>query len=103
MGYEITIDVKVLYFGALREDVINKNNLCKIMFIAHKKAITKNWYKPEPPSFKQWMDIVKEIFVMERMTFSLRSRGTTFLRKWEKWLDYITTEVDVDLWTIVDT
>lgn len=29
-----------------------------------------DWYKPEPPSLKQWMDLVKEIFVMERMTFS---------------------------------
>lgn len=26
LGYEIPIDVKVLYFGALREDVLNKKN-----------------------------------------------------------------------------
>lgn len=34
------------------------------------KAVTKNWYKPDPLSLKG-----REIFMMERMTFLLRSEG----------------------------
>lgn len=57
--YEIPDDVKFLYVVVIRDDVINITDwyLCKILFIACKKAITKNGCKPEPPSFKQWMDI----------------------------------------------
>lgn len=40
------------------------------------------------------MDIIKEIFMMERITFSLRSRGAIFFRKWEKWTAFISDEVD---------
>ena len=50
LRYDLPIDVKVLYLGIIRDDVIDKKDwyLCKILFIACKKAIARNWYKPEP-------------------------------------------------------
>jgi len=74
--------------------VINKRDwyLCKILFIAGKKAITENWYKSEPPGLKEWMDLIKEIFIIENMTFSLRSRGAIFPRKWMTWTVFISEE-----------
>ena len=95
LGYDLAIDVKVLYLGIVRDDVIDKKDwyLCKILFIACKKAITRNWYKPVPPSLQQLRDIIKEIFTMEKMTFSLRTKGENFLRKWEKWTDFISEEL----------
>lgn len=63
LGREIPNDVKVLYLGVIREDTINKKtDICvKYCLLPVKKAITKNWYKPEPPSLKQWMHIINII------------------------------------------
>ena len=96
LGYTIPNNVMVLYFCVLNENVIIKKDwyLCKILLMACKKAITKCWYKTEPPSINQWMDKVKEMCLMEKMTFSLRFRGATFLRKWEKWTAFIKSNVD---------
>ncbi len=91
LGYKIPNNVMALYFCVLKDYVIIKKDqyLCKILLLACKKTITKNWYKTESPSLNQWMDKVKEICAMEKMTFCLRSRGVTFSRKWEKWITYI--------------
>lgn len=57
--------------------------------MACKKVITKCWYKTESPSINQWIDKVKEMCLMEKMTLSLRSSGATFHRKWEIWTAFI--------------
>ena len=96
LGYTIPNNVTVLYFCVLNENVVIKNDwyLCKILLMACKKVITKCWYKTESPSINQWMNKVKEMCLMEKMTFSLPSRGATFSRKWEKWTAFIKTIED---------
>ena len=53
--------------------------------MACKKTITKNWYQPDTPNLKQWMDLVKKI--------TLRSRRAIFSSKWKKWTTFI-KEID---------
>ena len=104
LGYPIPNNVMVLYFCVLNENVVIKKDwyLCKILLMACKKVITKCWYKTEAPSTNQWMDKVKEMCLMEKMTFSLRSRGngrnglllskqlrTLCADKWRHWTLYI--------------
>lgn len=36
--------------------------LAKILLIASKKAIARNWYKAEPPGKDHWFEIVRDIF-----------------------------------------
>ena len=56
---------------------------------AAKKAITREWLQTEPPSVADWLQIISEIFEMERMTAILRKRGEVFGDRWAKWYDYI--------------
>ena len=71
--------------------------LVKILLAASKKAITRLWYKPEPPVREQWLGIVEEIFGMEKMTYKLRLQEDLFLKKWEKWTNYTNQQNDTDM------
>ena len=53
-----------------------------------KKAITRKWLQTEPPSVEDWLQIMSEIFDMEKMTANLRMKGDIFNRRWDKWLLY---------------
>ena len=55
------------------------------MLSASKKAITRLWYKTEPPTKEQWLCAVEEIYVKEKLTHQLRPQETQFSEKWEKW------------------
>lgn len=89
-SYRIPRDRQTLYLGLSPEDIIQKKDLYlfKILTLACKKAITRNWLKSDPPSPGQWLDIVEEIYLMERLTYCLRMKSGTFDQRWQKWLAY---------------
>ena len=58
-----------------REDLY----LVKVLLAASKKAITRRWYKAEPPTYEQWLSIVEDIFVMEKLIHNLRLQEEQFL------------------------
>lgn len=99
LSYEIPKTNVVLYLGNLTHDNTQGEDmyLVKILLAASKKAITRLWYKPEPPVREQWLGIVEEIFVMEKLTHKLRLQEDLFLEKWEKWTDYISQQNDTDM------
>ena len=35
-----------------------------------------------------WINLVNEIYVMEKMTFSIRLKMTKFVKFWLKWVNY---------------
>lgn len=75
LGYlECTVDVKDRY-------------LAKILLLAAKKAITKNWLKTETPGKKQWVAIVEDIMEMENFTYKLKLKEERFLKDWGKWIN----------------
>ena len=84
MGYE-------LLFGFLHST--STNIITKYLFgmlsVAARKAITKKGLKPNSPSIDDWYDIIYEIFVMERITVSMRLQELTFKDIWEKWKAYM--------------
>ena len=77
----------------MTQDMIQKQDeyLIKVLLSPSKKAITRLWYKAEPPTVEQWVSTVEEIFVMEKITHKLRLQETQFL---EKWTDYRTEKED---------
>lgn len=36
-----------------------------------------------------WVDVIQDIYVMERLTFSLRLEQDKFKRIWKNWIEYI--------------
>lgn len=93
LGYTIPKECKVMYLGNIDEYVLDEDkHLTKILLITSKKVITRNWYKTEPPTVRQWLELVKEICIMERMTYQLRMRVNVFDKKWMKWMIYDISE-----------
>ena len=94
LGYVIHRDCKVMYLGNLKNCVPEKDRyLTKVLLVTSKKAITRNWYRAEPPTTNQWIEIIKEVYIMERMTHRLRMKENIFLIKWEKWMQYDTVKI----------
>ena len=93
LGYRIPQTCLILYLGHMEGSVhVGDQYLIKILLAAGKKAITKNWLKEETPSYRQWVHIIGDILIMEKITYKLKVMEDTFLKGWEKWLRYITKE-----------
>lgn len=63
--------------------------LLKVFMAASKKAITRRWLQKEPPTVKEWSNIIRNIQCMEQLTFSLRlqkDKGDAFWGKWDKYM-----------------
>lgn len=56
---------------------------------AGKKALTRHWEHPEPPTILEWINIVNDIYLMENITFSLRLQICIFTKRWTKLVEYV--------------
>ena len=42
--------------------------MAEILMVAGKKSITRKWNQADPPTLDQWVQSVKEIYTMEKLT-----------------------------------
>ena len=63
--------------------------LTKVLLTASKKAVIRNWLNVNTPKQEQWLEIVQEILVMEKLTYLLRLKENVFEKNWEKWNIYM--------------
>ena len=100
LGYNIPMSYMILYlcnFNSAEESIrVRDKYLVKILLISSKKAITRKWGKVEPPCKEEWIGIVEEIYVMERLTHRLRLQQAQLEEKWEKWIILRTKTSDVE-------
>lgn len=54
-----------------------------ILILACKNALTK---LPEPTTVHKFIDIVNYIYIMEKITFSLRLQKNMFIKFWTEWI-----------------
>ena len=56
--------------------------LLQILLVAAKKTITIKWLKKEPPNQAEWLTTIRNIYTMEKMTYSLRLQRELFIERW---------------------
>lgn len=59
-----------------------KMHLLQILLIAAKKAITIKWFKNESPNQAEWLTNLRNIYTMEKITYSLRLQRELFIERW---------------------
>ena len=101
LRYKIPLCCKVLYLCNFTEENVHAGDryLVKILLIAGKKAITRKWGRADLPTQENWMEIIEEIYVMEKLTHRLRLQETQLEDKWLKWTFFRTRISDKDYWT----
>ena len=90
-GVNIPFKCETMYLGDLTFETwcIKDKKLLAMLLAASKKSITRKWLKVEAPTIDEWIDIVQEIYVMEKISFSLRVEKEKFYKIWTKWTEYV--------------
>lgn len=72
-----------MYLGNLGFETWNLNDkkLLAILLAASKKAVTRKWLKVDPPP--------PQIYVMEKISFSIKVEKEQFYKIWTKWTEYV--------------
>lgn len=88
---KIPCKFEAMYLGDILVDnwTLKDKKLLSMLLAASKKTVTKNWLKPKAPTIEEWTNIVLDIYIMEKLTFSLKSQWRPFFRIWSKWTDYV--------------
>ena len=55
-----------------------QKKLMAILLVASKKSVSRKWLKIEPPTIDEWIEVVYEIYAMEKISFSLKVENETF-------------------------
>ena len=93
MKIVIPPDFETLCLG-LRPDTVKGSEdiyMYNILLLASKKTITRKWLLKDSPTVEDWIKVVQDIFVMERLTFILRLEQDTFENYWKNWINFIST------------
>ncbi|XP_062396829.1 LINE-1 retrotransposable element ORF2 protein isoform X1 [Sardina pilchardus] len=84
----INFDFKTLYLCDFEELQCGKY-LMRVLLVAAKKALTRKWLQKAPPTVDDWIDVVYDIYNMERITFTLRNQYDKFYENWLIWVYYV--------------
>lgn len=63
--------------------------LLHLLLMTARKMITISWLKPEPPTVSQWIQKVKQVYLMEQLTAQLQLKTPTVERRWRPVKDLI--------------
>ena len=77
--------------GILRIDLTRfaDKYIYRTMLIASKKAITRKWLRNKVPKVEDWVEVMHNIYVMEKLAFFARLEMDRFERIWKNWIEYI--------------
>lgn len=88
----LPFNFETFFFGKIEGANTNLNmKMLRIMLLAGKKGITRNWLKTEAPKKETWVDVMHDIYVMEKLTYTLRLETDKFERIWTGWLNFVLT------------
>lgn len=87
----LPLNFESMFLCNIQADNLNclDKKLLYILLAASKKALMRRWLKPEPPSTEAWINAVKEIYTLEKLSFSVKMQRDTFYKMWSKWTEYV--------------
>ena len=87
----IPFNCETVYLGNLPVEAWNTKDkkLLAILLAASKKSVTRKWLRIEPPTIEEWTGIIYEIYIMEKISFSLKVDKEKFYKIWTKWTEYV--------------
>ncbi len=87
LGSQIPMTFVTLSPGDLPEGVTGNNKyLLKVFSVAAKKAITYKWLQADRPTEDNWIEIIKDIHKIERLTFLIRLKHDLYIARRTKWI-----------------
>lgn len=90
LGFAVPFTFISLYLGHLPDGLSKSDTyLLKILLASSKKAITKCWLQKKCPTAGIFISIVKQLHLLEQMTFSIRLQKELGEKQWEKWCTYL--------------
>ena len=87
----IPLKCETLFLGNILFETwnIKDKKLLAILLAASKKCVTRKWLKVDPPTIDEWIEIVYEIYVMEKISYSLKVEKDIFYKTWSKWTEHV--------------
>lgn len=86
--YKISRDPQIVYIELIPSYIIQKETyISSKSSYLHVKS-PRRWWKCDPPRTGQWLDIVEEIYFMEKLTHYLRTKAGIHEQLWGKWTAY---------------
>ena len=61
----------------------------RILLVTSKKALTKKWLTNIIPTTNEWIDLIYDVYIMERITFSFRGQAEVFTDNWFRWITHV--------------
>lgn len=80
----------IFYLGKRNQGttIPGEKYIFRIMLVAGKKAITRRWLKTDAPKMEDWIEVMHNIYMMERLTFSARLESDKFKNFCKNWVDF---------------
>lgn len=75
----------------LKLDTVKGSDSKYIYNILKQKSYHKELVAKSPPRIEDLIEVVQDIFKIERLTFILRCKQDKFDSHWENWIKFITT------------
>ena len=89
LGYEIPNTCPVMYLSNFTNVVKNEDLYStRILIAASKKTVTRHRLSINIPNQEQWLEMVHDISVLEKLTYFLKVKEGMFEKKWKKWHVY---------------
>ena len=78
------LDPLIFLLGAIPLETYSSDQryMLQTLLLIAKTMITVNWKDPKPPTITQWVQRLKRVYTMERMTASLQLKMDTFEQRW---------------------
>lgn len=85
-----------LYLGYIPDGLDTDDSyLLKILLAVSKKTIIKNWLQKNCRTVELFISTVKQLHLLEQMTYSLRLQKDLGGKRWGKWIAYFNSVTDL--------